>query len=88
MARKHAVVVGTLRVISRAIDERLSTDPDWDVVALSRCAPDFETTARHVARRMDKQFNGAGARQTGLFVGGFKSLRRCCVIDMTSSDLP
>src|SRR5262245_15846748 len=75
MARKHAVVVGTLRVISRAIDERLSTDPDWDVVALSRCAPDFETTARHVARRMDKQFNGAGARQTGLFVGGFKSGR-------------
>jgi nucleoside-diphosphate-sugar epimerase len=49
MATKHAVVVGAVGVIGRAIVERLTADPDWDVVALSRRIPDFETTARHIS---------------------------------------
>jgi nucleoside-diphosphate-sugar epimerase len=49
MASKHAVVVGALGVIGRAIVARLTANPDWDVVALSRRTPDFETTARHIS---------------------------------------
>lgn len=49
MATKNAVVVGAVGVIGRAIVERLTADPEWDVVALSRRVPDFETTARHVS---------------------------------------
>jgi nucleoside-diphosphate-sugar epimerase len=49
MATKHAVVVGGLGVIGRALIDHLAEDPDWDVIALSRRAPDFETTARFVS---------------------------------------
>jgi nucleoside-diphosphate-sugar epimerase len=49
MAKKHAVVVGGLGVIGRALVDHLTHDSDWDVVALSRRAPDFETTARFVS---------------------------------------
>jgi nucleoside-diphosphate-sugar epimerase len=49
MAKKHAVVVGGLGVIGRALIDHLTQDPGWEVVALSRRAPDFETTARFVS---------------------------------------
>jgi nucleoside-diphosphate-sugar epimerase len=49
MPSKHAVVVGAVGVIGRAIVERLTSDPDWAVVALSRRTPDFETSARHIS---------------------------------------
>ena len=46
MSDRHAVVVGGLGVIGRSLIDHLTSDPGWDVVALSRRAPDFETTAR------------------------------------------
>jgi nucleoside-diphosphate-sugar epimerase len=49
MASKHAVVVGGLGVIGRALIDHLTKDRDWDVVALSRRSPDFKTTARFVS---------------------------------------
>jgi hypothetical protein len=36
-------------VIGRALIDHLTGDPSWDVVALSRRAPDFETTARFLS---------------------------------------
>jgi nucleoside-diphosphate-sugar epimerase len=49
MSDRHAVVVGGLGVIGRALIDHLTGDPSWDVVALSRRAPDFETTARFLS---------------------------------------
>ncbi|MDT5356465.1 MAG: hypothetical protein QOJ56_4997 [Mycobacterium sp.] len=49
MSKRHAVVVGGLGVIGRALVDHLTSDPSWDVVALSRRAPDFETTARFLS---------------------------------------
>jgi nucleoside-diphosphate-sugar epimerase len=48
MAR-HAVIVGALGIIGRALIDRLTSDPEWDVVGLSRRAPDFESPARFVS---------------------------------------
>jgi nucleoside-diphosphate-sugar epimerase len=49
MATNNAVVVGGLGVIGRALIDHLTQEPNWDVVALSRRAPDFETSARFVS---------------------------------------
>jgi nucleoside-diphosphate-sugar epimerase len=49
MSDRHAVVVGGLGVIGRSLIDHLTGDPSWDVVALSRRAPDFETTARFLS---------------------------------------
>ena len=49
MSDRHAVIVGGLGVIGRALIHHLTSDPSWDVVTLSRRAPDFETTARFVS---------------------------------------
>jgi nucleoside-diphosphate-sugar epimerase len=49
MPAKHAVVVGALGVIGRAIVEQLTSGQDWSVVGLSRRQPDFETRARHIS---------------------------------------
>ena len=51
MSKRHAVVIGGLGVIGRALLDHLTSDPGWDVVALSRRAPDFETTARFLVSR-------------------------------------
>ncbi|MGB0573207.1 MAG: SDR family oxidoreductase [Alphaproteobacteria bacterium] len=40
-----ALIAGALGVIGRALVEHLDDDPDWEVVGLSRRAPDFETGA-------------------------------------------
>ena len=42
---KHVLVVGGLGVVGRAAVEHFSGRPDWRVTALSRRAPNFETTA-------------------------------------------
>ncbi len=42
-----ALVAGGLGVIGRALVEHFSTREGWDCIALSRRAPDFETTARY-----------------------------------------
>ena len=49
MSDRHAVIVGGLGVIGRSLIDHLTGDPNWDVVALSRRAPDFDTTARFLS---------------------------------------
>lgn len=44
-----ALIAGGLGVTGRALVEYLDNDADWDVVALSRRAPDFPTKARFVS---------------------------------------
>lgn len=44
-----ALIAGGLGVTGRALVEHLDNDPDWDVVALSRRSPDFETSAKFVS---------------------------------------
>ena len=44
-----ALVVGALGVVGRANVEYLTSLPDWEVVALSRRAPDFETRAKFIS---------------------------------------
>ena len=49
MRRKTAIVSGGLGVIGRNLVDHLTAIGDWDVIALSRRAPDFETKARFVS---------------------------------------
>ncbi len=49
MAKKKAVVVGGLGVIGRNLINHLSQDETWDLVGLSRRAPDFETRAEFIS---------------------------------------
>jgi nucleoside-diphosphate-sugar epimerase len=46
MAKNTALVAGALGVVSRATMTYLADKPDWDVIGLSRRAPDFQTAAR------------------------------------------
>jgi len=46
---KKAVVVGALGVIGRYIVEHLLELGDWEVVGLSRRAPDFDSKARYIS---------------------------------------
>jgi nucleoside-diphosphate-sugar epimerase len=46
MAKKTALVAGALGVVGRAMLTYLERHPDWDVVGVSRRAPDFKTSAR------------------------------------------
>lgn len=48
-ASHHALVAGGLGVIGRNLVEHLSSRPGWRVTALSRRAPDFETSARFLS---------------------------------------
>ena len=47
-ARKTALIVGATGVSGRSLLTHLETRPDWDILAVSRNAPDFPTRARHV----------------------------------------
>ena len=49
MSRQTALVAGGLGVIGRALVEELAQRPEWDVVALSRRAPDFDTPVRYLS---------------------------------------
>ena len=50
MAERKVLVAGALGVVGRAVVEHLAARSDaWEVVALSRRGPDFETPARFVA---------------------------------------
>ena len=40
-----ALIAGALGVVGRALVEHLDDDPEWEVIGLSRRAPDFETKA-------------------------------------------
>jgi nucleoside-diphosphate-sugar epimerase len=58
---KHkALVVGGLGVVGRATLDHMTSMPDWDVVALSRRAPDFPTRAQFVSVDLSDR---AGCRQ-------------------------
>jgi nucleoside-diphosphate-sugar epimerase len=46
MAKKTALVAGALGVVGRAALTYLDGHPDWEVIGLSRRAPDFKTGAR------------------------------------------
>lgn len=43
-----ALIAGGLGVVGRALVEHLEDDLSWDVIGLSRRAPDFETSARFI----------------------------------------
>jgi nucleoside-diphosphate-sugar epimerase len=47
--RKRALVVGALGVTGRNLVRHLGTLEDWDILALSRRAPDFDTRATFVS---------------------------------------
>lgn len=47
-ARRTALVAGALGITGRCLLERLERDPSWDLVALARRKPDFQTRARLV----------------------------------------
>lgn len=49
MAKKKAVVVGALGVIGRKLVEHLGTLGDWEIVGLSRRAPDFDSGAQFIS---------------------------------------
>src|SRR5215210_6714593 len=49
MARKTAVIVGSLGVIGRNLVHHLEPQGEWDIVGLSRRTPDFPTRMRPVA---------------------------------------
>ena len=49
MAENKAVIVGALGVIGRNLLKFLGDDPAWDLVGLSRRAPDFDTDAEFIS---------------------------------------
>ena len=49
MAKKVALVVGATGISGRKLIENLESDPGWEVIGLSRRAPDFETKARFLS---------------------------------------
>lgn len=49
MERKTALVSGALGIVGRNLVMHLATRDDWNVIALSRRAPDFESSARWIS---------------------------------------
>jgi nucleoside-diphosphate-sugar epimerase len=49
MAKKTGVIVGALGVVGRNLLDYLEPDPHWELVGLSRRAPDFASRARFVS---------------------------------------
>src|SRR4051794_40371115 len=49
MPRKVALVAGATGVVGRALLEYLEGQNDWDIVAVSRRAPDFPSRAWHLS---------------------------------------
>lgn len=49
MDKKVCVVAGALGIVGRALVEHLESSEEWEVIALSRRAPDFPTRARFVS---------------------------------------
>jgi nucleoside-diphosphate-sugar epimerase len=76
--RKHALVVGGLGVIGRNLVEHLDGLDDWEVTAVSRRAPEFETSARFVStdlldRSATEQELGGLAGVTHLFYAAYQA---------------
>ncbi len=49
LQKKTALIVGGSGVTGRAVIEALERQQDWDIIALSRRSPDFETKARFIS---------------------------------------
>jgi len=49
MTRKTCIVAGALGIVGRALVEHLEENDEWEVIGLSRRAPDFPTRARFVS---------------------------------------
>lgn len=49
MADKTCLIAGALGIAGRALVEHFEDKPDWDIVALSRRAPDYTSRARFLA---------------------------------------
>jgi nucleoside-diphosphate-sugar epimerase len=47
--KKTALVAGATSVVGRNLLRWLVSDPDWDVIAVSRRKPDVEGEYRHIA---------------------------------------
>ncbi len=66
MAQKRLLLVGGLGLVGRGLLDTLDRDPSWDVVAVSRRSPDFESRATFVSvdlvdrERCEKVFGEAG----------------------------
>lgn len=63
--KKTALVAGATGVVGRNLLRRLVSDPDWDVIAVSRRKPDVEGEYRHIAADLLDPAN-AKARLGGL----------------------
>src|SRR5215831_7345594 len=47
--KKTALIAGATGVVGRNLLRQLISNPDWDVIAVSRRAPDIEGQYRHIA---------------------------------------
>ncbi len=66
MEKKVCIVAGALGIVGRALVEHLDASDEWEVVALSRRAPDFETRARFVGIDLvDAEDCGAKLKEFG-----------------------
>src|SRR5262245_34587734 len=64
---RHGLVLGGLGVIGRTLVEHLSGLPDWEVTAVSRREPDFDTRARYLS--VDLLDADACRRELGALAG-------------------
>jgi len=55
--KKTAIVFGATGVAGRALVKELERSGDWDVLAVSRRPPDYETRARHIAVDLSDESN-------------------------------
>ncbi|MEP7299942.1 MAG: SDR family oxidoreductase [Caldimonas sp.] len=66
MEKKVCIVAGALGIVGRALVEHLDSSDEWEVIALSRRAPDFETRARFVGiDLLDAEDCGAKLKEFG-----------------------
>lgn len=71
-ARPHALVAGGLGVIGRTLVTHLADDLGWQVTALSRRSPDFDTRARYLSvDLLDPAATTAALSQAGPFTHVF-----------------
>ncbi|MBT9386845.1 SDR family oxidoreductase [Pseudooceanicola sp. CBS1P-1] len=68
MSRHHALVAGGLGVIGRSLATHLADELGWQVTAISRRTPDFETSARYLSVDLqDPEGARAALKQAGPF---------------------
>ncbi|MEI4472181.1 SDR family oxidoreductase [Frigidibacter sp. MR17.24] len=79
MTTPHALVAGGLGVIGRNLVTHLAGDLGWRVTAISRRAPDFDTTARYVSVDLeDAAATRAALAEAGPFTHVFYAAYQEC----------